>query len=96
VVNPGRAGTRASSVYNIAYNLSIPANVSVSILTPGGHSVAQIVTRAVTAGDNSVTWNGLDGAGRPVASGSYVIQFQAATTDGQTTRVIRPFILTGR
>jgi len=96
VVNPGRTGGRLSNVYSISYNLSIPANVSVSILTPGGHSVAQIVTRAVNAGDNSVSWNGLDNTGHPVASGSYVVQFQAATVDGQTTRVIRPFILTGR
>jgi hypothetical protein len=96
VVNPGRSGGRAQNVYNIEYNLSTSANVSVSIMTPGGHAVAQIVTRAVTAGDNAMTWNGLDNAGRPVPAGSYVLQFQAATTDGQTTRVIRPLILTGR
>jgi hypothetical protein len=96
VVNPGRSGGRAQSVYNIAYNLSTPANVSVSIMTAGGHSVAKIVTRAVTAGDNSLSWNGLDDGGHPVAAGSYILQFQAATTDGQTSRVIRPLILSGR
>jgi hypothetical protein len=96
VVNPGRAGGRAQNVYNIGYSLSTSANVSISILTPGGHTVAQIVTRAVVAGDNAITWNGLDNAGRAVAAGSYVLQFQAATNDGQTTRVIRPLILTGR
>jgi hypothetical protein len=95
-VNPGRSGGRAANVYNITYNLSGSASVSVSILTAGGHPVAQLVTRAVTAGDNSLTWNGLDNSGRPVAAGSYVLQFQAATNDGQTTRVIRPLILSGR
>ena len=96
IVNPGRAGGRVAPTYSIAYNLSIPASVSVSIMTAGGHPVAQIVSRAVTAGDNSLTWNGLDDAGRPVPAGSYFLQFQAATTDGQTTRMVRPLILTGR
>ncbi len=96
IVNPSRAGGRAQSIYNIGYSLSTPANVSVSIMTAGGHTVAQIVTRAVTSGDNSLSWNGLDAAGHAVAAGSYILQFQAATTEGQTSRVSLPLILTGR
>lgn len=96
VVNPGRSGGRAQNTYNISYNLSTQANVSVSILTTGGHPVAQLATRAVTSGDNSLTWNGLDNQGRSIAAGSYVLQFQAVTNDGLTTRAIRPLILSGR
>lgn len=97
-VNPSRSNGRDATIYDINYNVSNDAQVSISILSFNGREVARIgTTRAVNSGDNRVTWNGRDNAGRPVAAGSYVLQIQATTPDdSKPQRSVLPLIISGR
>jgi flagellar hook assembly protein FlgD len=98
VVNPSRSVPgRSTPIYDIGYTVSSDVSVQLSIMSYGGRQIAQIgATRAVASGDNHVTWNGSDDAGRALPAGNYVLQIQAKTQDGEVTRVIRPLIITGR
>jgi len=97
-INPSRsAGGRAASAYQIGYTVTQDARVDVSILSFGGHILGQISpSRAVTSGQNSVVWNGLDSVGRPLSAGTYVLQIRAVTASGDVTRLVHPFLITGR
>jgi hypothetical protein len=84
------------TLYEISYSLTQDARIEVSILGFGGQIIARVGggTRSVESGDNVVVWNGLDSAGRPLAAGTYVVQFQVVTQEGDVTREVRPFLLT--
>lgn len=98
VVNPSLSGAgRDATIYDIGYTVSSDVSVEISVMSYGGRQIAQIgTTRAATSGDNHVTWNGRDDAGRSLPAGPYVLQLKAKTQDGEVTRVIRPLVLTGR
>jgi hypothetical protein len=50
--------------------------------------------RAATRGVNTVSWNLRDDQGRAVPPGTYQVQVEARTEDGQTARAVRPLVLT--
>jgi len=86
---------RAAGV-NIAFNLSMAANVDVRIVGANGAQVRRLIGRATrAAGVNQTTWDRKNDRGVVMPAGSYTIEIRAQTTDGkQTVRAIAPLLLT--
>ncbi|MFN4032155.1 MAG: FlgD immunoglobulin-like domain containing protein [Fimbriimonadales bacterium] len=94
-VSVGAAGRGASSVVSISYVLADNAQTSIQILGSDGRPIANLHRgRAATRGLNTVAWNMRDDQGRAVPPGTYQVQVEARTEDGQTARVARPLVLT--
>jgi hypothetical protein len=68
--NPFRAGGQ------LTYGLPHAGRVRLSVYDLGGRLVASVVDRTEPAGWRSMTWDGRDGAGRPVASGAYFARLE--------------------
>jgi hypothetical protein len=79
--NPFNAGTV------ISYSLKRDCHVEVVITNILGQAVATVVDTYQTAGNQSVTWNGTDQHGQPVASGIYFYRVQAGT-DSQIRKMV--------
>ncbi|HPF34484.1 MAG TPA: FlgD immunoglobulin-like domain containing protein [Candidatus Krumholzibacteria bacterium] len=58
----------------IAFELTRAAHVTLQVFDLRGQMVRELVRGARPAGEFRTTWNGLDGGGRPVASGTYVFR----------------------
>jgi flagellar hook assembly protein FlgD len=63
--NPSRTGT------NIEFSIPTTGSVSISIYDSKGNLIRQIETQNCMAGQNDITWNGLDDRNEPVMSGVY-------------------------
>jgi hypothetical protein len=88
------AGRGVQSV-SISYVLADDAQTEVRILGTNGAPVATLQQgRAATRGANTVVWNLRDQQGRAVPPGTYQVQIEARTEDGQVARMVRPLILT--
>jgi hypothetical protein len=61
----------------ISFYLPEPGLVRLSVFDPGGREVTVLVSGFREAGEHTVTWNGRDAAGRPVASGTYFYRLHA-------------------
>jgi len=59
---------------HIVYHLPRSAGVSLMVYNVMGQAVCRLVDGPQGAGEHMVTWNGLDDAGRAVASGIYFYQ----------------------
>jgi hypothetical protein len=93
-VNVGAAGRGVSSV-SISYVLADNAQTSIQILGSDGRPIANLHRgRAATRGVNTLSWNLRDDQGRAVPPGTYQVQVEARTDDGQVARVARPLVLT--
>jgi hypothetical protein len=93
-VNVSSAGRGANSV-SISYVLADNAQTSIQILGSDGRTIATLQRgRAATRGVNTVSWNLRDDQGRAVPPGTYQVQVEARTEDGQTARAVRPLVLT--
>jgi hypothetical protein len=93
-VNVSSAGRGANSV-SISYVLADNAQTSIQILGSDGRTIATLHRgRAATRGVNTVSWNLRDDQGRAVPPGTYQVQVEARTEDGQTARAVRPLVLT--
>ena len=89
VINPPRSrSVSGQSPYDINYTVSHDAKVEVTILGTNGRILSRPApTRAVSAGDNHIAWNGRDNAGHVLAAGIYVVQIRAISADGAVTSV---------
>ncbi|MCX7924757.1 MAG: hypothetical protein N2554_02980 [Fimbriimonadales bacterium] len=93
-VSVSSAGRGANSV-SISYVLADNAQTSIQILGSDGKPIANLHrSRAATRGVNTVAWNLRDDQGRAVPPGTYQVQVEARTDDGQVARVARPLVLT--
>lgn len=63
----------------IRYQLQAQRHVVLSVYDVMGRQVTWIVDRVQTPGKSEVTWNGVDAAGRSVASWVYVYRLKAGT-----------------
>lgn len=73
----------------VAFSLSLPAHVSVRVVTPAGRVVYQREVGELPAGLNRITWTGRDRSGKPASRGLYVVQVIASdTTTHSATRVL--------
>jgi hypothetical protein len=64
----------------IEYAVPTGAPVTISVINILGQSVTELVNREQDAGTYSVTWDGNDSHGRPVASGVYFYHLESGTT----------------
>lgn len=73
-----------SSSTRIAYRLPYDARVAVDVYDVDGHRVRALAREPLPAGPHEVRWNGLDDAGRSVASGTYFYRVRATGTEGRS------------
>jgi len=93
-VHVSAAGRGVNSV-SISYVLAENAQTSIQILGSDGRPIANLHRgRAATRGVNTLSWNLRDDQGRAVPPGTYQVQVEARTDDGQVARVARPLVLT--
>lgn len=72
--NPFTVGTTTM----IGYNVPNEGVVNVRVFDVLGREVATLVSSTMKAGSYTANWNGLDGFGKPVASGVYYCRIEAA------------------
>lgn len=88
------AGRGANSVA-ISYTLASDAQIEVRIVDTSGRAVATLQQgRSATRGANTIVWNLRDQQGRAVPPGTYQVQVEARTEEGQVARMVRPLVLT--
>lgn len=80
--NPVRGGARFS------FSLARPGDARLDVYSLLGQKVASVAEGRRAAGRHSVSWNGLDRSGRPVAAGLY---FYRLTADGRS--LTRKFVV---
>ncbi len=73
--NPSRAGT------NIEFSIATGGTVSISIYDSKGYVIRQIGLPSCPAGQNQISWDGLNDRGAPVTSGAY---FYEVRFNGET------------
>jgi hypothetical protein len=86
-LGPGRPNpfTRATT---LRLALARSGRVSVCVFDLAGRRVRTLADEARPAGEAEVHWDGLDDAGRPVASGVYLVRLRSAGLD-ESRRVLR-------
>ena len=72
---------------NILYKLDRSAQTQVRVFNLAGQQVRRIVDRFEAAGTYQVAWDGKDDAGKPVASGVYVLRLRSGS-DTATRRLL--------
>lgn len=72
----------------ISYSIPAAGHVTLDVYDIAGRLVVRLVDDVQAAGAHSERWNGLDGAGSPVASGTYVYRM---TTGGRS--LVRKMLL---
>ncbi len=77
--NPFNAGT------NISYDLNRQSDVSVSVYDINGRLVKNVFEGAQGPGEHNIYWNGMNDAGKDVASGVYFLRLD----DGSSQQVIK-------
>ena len=80
--NPFQAST------GIRFSLKEAGHVRVDIFSTDGRLVRTLMDGGLPAGERTLTWDGRDGAGREVASGSYVIRF-VTPQKSESQRIVR-------
>jgi hypothetical protein len=89
VVLTGVAAMPTSSGAEIAFTLSAPADVTVSVLNLAGRPVATVVhDQAGEAGTQRVVWSGQTLNGTPASAGTYLVRIAARRADGQQTTAL--------
>ena len=76
-VRPNPANPRCE----IAFTLPVAGSVRVDIFDAAGRHVVRLADRHFTAGSSRVVWSGGDSAGRPSASGIYLVRLSSAGGD---------------
>jgi hypothetical protein len=61
----------------LKFTLAAPAPVDVTIFDAGGRAMRSIRSERLTAGEQTVSWDGLDRAGGRVPSGAYYLRIEA-------------------
>jgi hypothetical protein len=73
----------------IAFSLSAPARVTVSVLNIAGRPIAALAQeRAVAAGLQRLAWNGQSATGARAPSGVYLVTIEARSATGATSRAL--------
>lgn len=75
----------ASHSVTIAFEVE-QQHVTVSVLDIAGKPIKQVINTVLPSGAHSFTWNGTDNSGRPVKSGTYLVQLQ--TKQGSATQAV--------
>lgn len=83
IPNPFRTTT------DITFRAPARGNVKLEIYDINGRMVKSLVNDVVSAGEHTVTWDGLDEGGRPVASGTYNYVLTAGSTTLRKSMVLQ-------
>ena len=70
---------------SIAYQLPVPAHVTLEIYNLLGQKQKTLVNKGMSAGFHSINWDGKNLNGTPVTSGFYIYQIQVTPKDGHST-----------
>ncbi|MCB1163172.1 hypothetical protein KDL67_10840 [bacterium] len=81
--NPSRGGGE------LRFDLPRGMQVRVAVYDVSGRLVRELGRRELQAGPQTLRWDGLDGGGRPVPAGAYMIRAQAADGSRWTARSIQ-------
>lgn len=68
---------------NLGLNLSAAANVTVTVTDASGHVVATLPEGQLSAGNQTVSWNGKDASGNTLPDGDYSVTVNATGADGK-------------
>lgn len=66
--------------------ISDTSNITVDIKTMNGALIRRLPAQAVTGGNFTIQWDGLDNRGHRVAHGQYICYLSASTDNGQTAK----------
>jgi hypothetical protein len=66
----------------LAFDLSRPGNLRVSIFDPSGRQLRELRRRDLPAGETSVVWDGDDDEGDPVPAGVYLVRYASGKQSG--------------
>ena len=66
-----------------------PGQVQLAVYNVRGNLIRRLVNEYLTAGVRQIVWNGTDGRGAPVGSGTYLVRL---TTD-RPERAVRKIVL---
>ncbi len=72
----------------IRFDLAAPQHVTLSVYNILGQEVIRLADRDYPAGSHSVVWDGVDGSGRPAASGMYFYRIVAGTDSASRKMVL--------
>ncbi|MGD9510003.1 MAG: flagellar hook assembly protein FlgD [Geminicoccaceae bacterium] len=87
VVGTDRVGLGTTGDATIRYRLPEPAtHVTATVVDTSGR-IVRTLAGTTAAGENTLTWDGLDGAGQRAAPGTYRIQLDAVEADGTAIAV---------
>ncbi len=79
----------------LIFTLSQPAQCAIRIMNIAGRTIRVLETSQVhAAGQNIVPWNGRADTGSSVPSGRYLVQIEAAASNGTTARALRTLNIT--
>lgn len=67
---------------SMGLNLSAAADVTLTVKDASGNVVATIPEGNLSAGDQTLTWNGQDAAGNPLPDGDYAVSVKATSSSG--------------
>ncbi len=73
---------------SLAFALARRENVSITVYDCSGRRVAVLVDDELDAGTHSVTWDGRDGGGSDVASGTYFARMDAGSSHFETKMIL--------
>jgi hypothetical protein len=79
--NPSHSGT------NINFTIASPGSVSIAIYDSKGNLVRNISSPNCTAGQNQITWDGLNDRGAAVPSGTYLYEVRYGS-ETQTKQMV--------
>lgn len=67
---------------DIVFQLTHPAEVALKVFTITGRRIYEVPSFAAAAGTNTITWNGQDDNGLPLANGTYLYKLEARQSGG--------------
>ena len=73
---------------NISFMLPSDGFATLTIYTVTGQKVRELISEKMTAGINTVIWNGADVNGRKVSSGVYIYQLNSSTFSKSDTMIL--------
>jgi hypothetical protein len=89
VVVSGATAVPTARGAEIAFSLSAPGEVTVTVLNLAGRPVATVTqSRAMGAGLQRLAWNGQSAAGTQVPAGAYLVSVEARDASGRRTRAV--------
>ncbi|MCS7066049.1 MAG: hypothetical protein NZL85_07230, partial [Fimbriimonadales bacterium] len=94
IVGVQATATRGNT-FTVRYQLTGEATVRAEIRSARGETLRLLQpSRAVSAGVQSLTWNGRDSQERALPPGSYLLQIEAVDSEGRVARTVTPILLT--